>query len=106
MRKVPPPTARSGILIHGLPKQMFFSWTNRNDFLQLVTRQTKRFFNSVGVGFSYADHGETIETTEEASKNIYAFISIFFETFKEFSGRQFHLSGESYAVRLFYSLFH
>lgn len=106
MRMVPPPMARSGILIHGLPKQMSSFWINRKDFLQLDTRQTKRFFNSVGVGFSYADHGETIETTEEAAKNIYAFISIFFETFKGFSGRPFHLSGESYGVRLFYCLFH
>lgn len=53
----------------------------------------------VGVGFSYADYGETIETTEDAARNIHAFISIFFETFKEFSGRPIHLSGESYGVR-------
>ncbi|KAF8164869.1 Alpha/Beta hydrolase protein [Crassisporium funariophilum] len=53
----------------------------------------------VGVGFSYADHGETIETTEAASKNIHAFISIFFETFQQFSGRPLHLSGESYGGR-------
>lgn len=54
--------------------------------------------SSVGVGFSYADHGETIETTEDAAKNIHAFISIFFETFSQFSGRPLHLSGESYGV--------
>ncbi|TFK56200.1 hypothetical protein OE88DRAFT_1621164 [Heliocybe sulcata] len=53
----------------------------------------------VGVGFSYADHGETIETTEDAAKNIYAFISIFFETFNQFAGRPFHMSGESYGGR-------
>jgi Serine carboxypeptidase len=29
--------ARSGILIHGLAKQMSFSWINRNDFLLLDT---------------------------------------------------------------------
>lgn len=52
----------------------------------------------VGVGFSYADFGETVETTEDASKNIHAFISIFFETFKQFTGRALHLSGESYGV--------
>ncbi|KAF8632022.1 hypothetical protein AX17_004965 [Amanita inopinata Kibby_2008] len=50
----------------------------------------------VGVGFSYAEYGETIETTEQAAKNVHAFISIFFETFKQFSGRPFHLAGESY----------
>ncbi|KAJ7099722.1 peptidase S10 serine carboxypeptidase [Mycena epipterygia] len=53
----------------------------------------------VGVGFSYADYGETVETTEDASKNVYAFISIFFETFSQFKGRPLHLSGESYGGR-------
>ncbi|KAF8883441.1 Alpha/Beta hydrolase protein [Infundibulicybe gibba] len=53
----------------------------------------------VGVGFSYADYGETVETTEAAAKNIHAFISIFFETFTQFSGRPLHLSGESYGGR-------
>jgi len=55
---------------------------------------------SVGVGFSYADYGETVETTEDAAKNIHAFISIFFETFPQFSGRPLHLSSESYGVYL------
>ncbi len=54
----------------------------------------------VGVGFSYADFGETVETTEEAAKNVHAFISIFFETFKQFKGRPLHLSGESYGVKI------
>lgn len=53
----------------------------------------------VGVGYSYADYGETVETTEDAAKNIHAFISIFFETFSQFAGRPIHLSGESYGVR-------
>ncbi|KAJ7628633.1 Alpha/Beta hydrolase protein [Roridomyces roridus] len=53
----------------------------------------------VGVGFSYADYGEKIETTEDAAKNAHAFISIFFETFSQFKGRALHLSGESYAGR-------
>ncbi|KAG5650780.1 hypothetical protein H0H81_011078 [Sphagnurus paluster] len=53
----------------------------------------------VGVGFSYADFGETVETTEAAAKNVHAFLSIFFETFKQFSGRALHLSGESYGGR-------
>jgi carboxypeptidase C (cathepsin A) len=53
---------------------------------------------SIGVGFSYSQHGETIETTETAAKNIHAFVSIFFQTFN-LAGRPFHLSGESYGVR-------
>jgi len=36
---------------------------------------------NVGVGFSCADLRETIETTEDAALNAYAFFAIFFETF-------------------------
>ncbi|KAL5536839.1 hypothetical protein ACEPAF_662 [Sanghuangporus sanghuang] len=53
----------------------------------------------VGVGFSYADYGEVVETTEDAAKNVHAFITIFFETFTQFKGRRLHLSGESYGGR-------
>ncbi|TFK85892.1 peptidase S10 serine carboxypeptidase [Polyporus arcularius HHB13444] len=53
----------------------------------------------VGVGFSYAEFGETIETTEDAAKNVHAFLTIFFETFSQSKGRPLHLAGESYAGR-------
>ncbi|KIJ51018.1 hypothetical protein M422DRAFT_65598 [Sphaerobolus stellatus SS14] len=53
----------------------------------------------VGVGFSYADHGESVGTSEEAAKDISAFMRIFLDTFIEFQGRPFHLSGESYGGR-------
>ncbi|KAM5532725.1 hypothetical protein V8D89_013617 [Ganoderma adspersum] len=53
----------------------------------------------VGVGFSYADYGETIETTEDAARNVHAFLTIFFETFSQFKGRPLHLAGESYGGR-------
>lgn len=39
-----------------------------------------------------------METTEDAAKNVHAFITIFFETFSQFKGRRLHLSGESYGV--------
>jgi carboxypeptidase C (cathepsin A) len=52
----------------------------------------------VGVGYSYADFGETVYTTEDAAKNVHAFVTIFFETFSQFKGRPFHLAGESYGV--------
>ncbi|KAF7366490.1 Carboxypeptidase [Mycena sanguinolenta] len=58
----------------------------------------------VGVGFSYAYFGETIETTEDAAKNVYAFISLFFQSFGQFKGRGLHLSGESYGVRPTFSV--
>ncbi|KAG0698855.1 Alpha/Beta hydrolase protein [Suillus ampliporus] len=53
----------------------------------------------VGVGYSYADFGETVETTEDAAKNVHAFITIFYEVFKQFEGRALHLAGESYGGR-------
>ncbi|KAG9218161.1 hypothetical protein CCMSSC00406_0008100 [Pleurotus cornucopiae] len=53
----------------------------------------------VGTGFSYAEYGETAETTEDAAKDVAAFVVIFFENFSGFRGRGFHLSGESYAAR-------
>lgn len=53
----------------------------------------------VGVGYSYADFGETVETTEEAGHYVYAFLTILFETFEEFSGRPLHPAGESHVGR-------
>jgi carboxypeptidase C (cathepsin A) len=53
----------------------------------------------IGVGFSYADYGETVSTTEEAAKDIAAFVAIFFENFSRFKGRAFHMAGESYGGR-------
>ncbi|KAH7919224.1 alpha/beta-hydrolase [Leucogyrophana mollusca] len=50
----------------------------------------------VGVGFSYAEYGEKVSTTEEAAKDIAAFVAIFFENFSQFKGRPFHMAGESY----------
>ncbi|KAJ7288118.1 Alpha/Beta hydrolase protein [Mycena rebaudengoi] len=53
----------------------------------------------IGVGFSYADHGETVSTTEEAAEDIAAFVAIFFAHFSKFQGRGFHMAGESYGGR-------
>lgn len=74
----------------------------------------------VGVGMSYhdlgPDHGtvcptlsllfrvwtdDTLSqsTTEESAIDIAAFMATFFETFKSFKGRRFHMTGESYGVR-------
>lgn len=53
----------------------------------------------IGVGFSYAEYGETVGTTEEAAKDIAAFVAIFFENFSKFKGRAFHMAGESYGGR-------
>ncbi|KAL4255957.1 Carboxypeptidase [Pleurotus pulmonarius] len=53
----------------------------------------------IGTGFSYADFGETVSTTEDAAKDIAAFVPVFFEHFTKFKGRAFHMAGESYAGR-------
>ncbi|KAJ3521507.1 hypothetical protein NM688_g9008 [Phlebia brevispora] len=53
----------------------------------------------IGVGFSYADYGEYVSTTEEAAKDIAAFVAIFFEHFSQFKGKPFHMAGESYGGR-------
>ncbi|TFK28424.1 carboxypeptidase Y [Coprinopsis marcescibilis] len=53
----------------------------------------------VGVGFSYAEYGEHVSTTEEAAEDIASFVYVFFEHFTQFKGRPFHLAGESYAGR-------
>ncbi|EMD36610.1 hypothetical protein CERSUDRAFT_124360 [Gelatoporia subvermispora B] len=53
----------------------------------------------VGVGFSYAEHGESVDNTLDAAKDIAAFVAIFFEHFTKFKGRAFHMAGESYGGR-------
>ncbi|KAG6331590.1 hypothetical protein ID866_7499 [Astraeus odoratus] len=50
----------------------------------------------IGGGFSYADYSEIVSTTEEAAKDIAAFVVIFFENFSQFKGRTFHIADESY----------
>ncbi|KAL0062356.1 hypothetical protein AAF712_010767 [Marasmius tenuissimus] len=53
----------------------------------------------IGVGFSYAEYGESVSTTEEAAQDIAAFVAIFFENFNQFKDRPFHMAGESYGGR-------
>ena len=40
------------------------------------------------------------DTSEDAAKDIAAFVAIFFENFSSFKGRAFHMAGESYGVSL------
>jgi len=68
-----------------------YSWNDRASIFFLD--------QPVGTGFSYADYGETTETTPDAAKVVTAFMYMFTETFPEFKGRKFHMSGESYAGR-------
>ena len=56
----------------------------------------------IGVGYSYAEYGETVSSAEEGAVDIARFMVLFFENFPQFKGREFHLSGESYSVCLRY----
>ena len=52
----------------------------------------------IGVGFSYAEYGEAVYTTEDAAIDIAKFVFLFFENFPQFKGRAFHMAGESFGV--------
>ncbi|KAF8060764.1 serine carboxypeptidase [Lyophyllum atratum] len=52
-----------------------------------------------GVGYSYTDYKDVPATTEDAARDIAAFVAIFFEHFTKFKGRAFHMAGESYGGR-------
>ena len=84
-----------------------YSWNNQaNTFFldqpyvtqppPLLYRRSSTIF-SVGIA-PRADHDKVVETTEGAAKNTRALITSFFEILTQFSGRLFHLAGESYAV--------
>jgi hypothetical protein len=47
--------------------------------------------------FYISYHGSQ-STSEEAARDIAAFVAIFFENFSSFKGRAFHMAGESYGV--------
>ncbi|KAI5478285.1 serine carboxypeptidase [Pseudohyphozyma bogoriensis] len=68
-----------------------YSWTNTANMIFID--------QPIGVGFSYADSGVFVDTTEQAAVDVHAFLEIFLNTFTEFKGRNLHLSGESYAGR-------
>ncbi|KAI0276744.1 serine carboxypeptidase [Russula aff. rugulosa BPL654] len=87
----------------------FYFFESRNDpdkddstfFKQSWNSNANVFFvdQPIGVGFSYAEHGQSVSTSEEAARDIAAFVAIFFENFPSFKGRAFHMAGESYAGR-------
>jgi cathepsin A (carboxypeptidase C) len=49
----------------------------------------------VNVGYSYSDND--VSSTEAASKDVYAFLTLFFDKFSEYAKQDFHITGESYA---------
>ncbi|CDO93332.1 unnamed protein product [Kluyveromyces dobzhanskii CBS 2104] len=49
----------------------------------------------VNVGFSYSD--ERVNSTDDAAKDVYMFLDLFFTKFVNFTSNDFHVAGESYA---------
>jgi len=49
----------------------------------------------VNVGYSYSD--SPVSTTQAAGKDVYAFLTMFFDKFPEYASQDFHITGESYA---------
>lgn len=49
----------------------------------------------VNVGYSYSD--SSVTSTQAAGKDVYAFLTMFFDKFPEYAKQDFHISGESYA---------
>ncbi|KAG8786042.1 hypothetical protein FRC12_016980 [Ceratobasidium sp. 428] len=80
-----------------------YSWNNKANlfFLDQVStaEPTTQTSNGLNLQWGFSHYGETVSTTEEAAKNVQAFVTIFFETFSKFKGREFHMSGESYGGR-------
>jgi len=49
----------------------------------------------VNVGYSYSD--SPVSSTQAAGVDVYAFLTMFFDTFPEYAKQDFHITGESYA---------
>ncbi|KAL4068599.1 Alpha/Beta hydrolase protein [Scleroderma yunnanense] len=50
----------------------------------------------INVGFSYAEDGSKVETSQLAGKDVYTFLELFLNRFPEYSKQPFHLAAESY----------
>ena len=96
--QVPPPTSIDSCLhrISAETEDLVFnpySWNmNANTFF---------LDQPAGVGFSFSQSGQpTHRTTEDAAIDVQAFVTMWFEIFKEYQGRKFHMSGESVRAAL------
>ncbi|KAI5783580.1 Alpha/Beta hydrolase protein [Geopyxis carbonaria] len=49
----------------------------------------------MNVGYSYSDN--PVSSTEAAGKDVYAFLTMFFDKFPQYAKQDFHITGESYA---------
>ncbi len=67
------------------------SWTNRANVFFID--------QPVGVGYSYSKTEQKVYTTEEAARDVYAFLRVFFSAFDRFRSNDFYMAGESYGGR-------
>lgn len=67
------------------------SWTNRANVFFID--------QPVGVGYSYSKTDQKVYTTEEAARDVYAFLRVFFSAFDRFRSNDFYMAGESYGGR-------
>lgn len=67
------------------------SWTNRANVFFID--------QPIGVGYSYSKTEQKVYTTEEAAKDVYVFLRIFFSAFDRFKNNDFYMAGESYGGR-------
>ncbi|KAI9277814.1 Alpha/Beta hydrolase protein [Sporodiniella umbellata] len=49
----------------------------------------------VNVGYSYGK--SNVQNTQESARDVYAFLQLFLDEYKQYSSNSFHISGESYA---------
>ncbi|KAH8116473.1 Alpha/Beta hydrolase protein [Phellopilus nigrolimitatus] len=89
----------TGYIDVGAKHLFFYFFESRsdpdNDDVLLWTNGGSGGSSSMGLFFELGPCN--ISTTEEAGDDIARFIAAFFETFPKFEGRNFHLTGESYA---------
>jgi cathepsin A (carboxypeptidase C) len=48
----------------------------------------------VAVGYSYTE-GQKVVTTQDAAKDVYAFLQLFMKEFEQYSALEFNIAGES-----------
>ncbi|KAF9009563.1 carboxypeptidase C [Cyathus striatus] len=65
-----------------------YSWTQHANIIFLD--------QPVNVGFSYAENGNSVNSSPVAGKDVYAFLQLFLGRFKEYSHLPFHIAAESY----------
>ncbi|KZV75139.1 serine carboxypeptidase [Peniophora sp. CONT] len=73
------------------PTRNPLSWSERTNLLFVD--------QPVGTGFSYAEHGEYVDTTPQAAEDIAAFLAIFFNSVTSLRGGKLHVAGESFGGR-------